>query len=237
MTRESIVARLAVLTALAGAALVACGGSTVSGIDTGADAGTGTGTGTGSESGSSTKRSTDDATNDGGSSTDASKTIAREPLNHRATAVACSHVRGPGDAQPIMGAMCHADADCTAGTNGRCLATKVAARTNSCSYDTCFVDADCGGKVCTCRESANDANRCEPGNCKLDADCGTGGYCSPSVDFDKTNFGFTGWWCHTKSDACVDDRDCPAMKKPNGKCAYDPKTSHWACSDALFLPP
>jgi hypothetical protein len=232
MTRGTFVAHLAVLVL---GALVACGGSTAGGIDNGADAGANTGAGSdgGSTSGGGGNTAEKDAGRD-----DASKTVAHAPVIHRATAVACSHVRGPGDAQPSMGAMCQADGDCTTGTNGRCLATKVAVRTNYCSYDTCFEDADCGGKVCTCREFASDANRCQDGNCKVDADCGAGGYCSPSVDPDKTNFGFTGWWCHTKSDECIDDTDCIGKdKKQNGKCAYDPKTSHWSCSDVQFLPP
>ncbi|MEA2751273.1 MAG: hypothetical protein QOI41_5416, partial [Myxococcales bacterium] len=125
--------------------------------------------------------------------------------------------------------------DCTTGTNGRCLKTKVAARNNYCSYDTCFTDAECGGQVCTCRELPNDANRCQAGNCKVDADCGAGGYCSPSADPDKTNFGTTGWWCHTASDECSDDTDCKGANP--AKCVYDPTLTHWTCSSMLFLPP
>ena len=121
------------------------------------------------------------------------------------------------------------------GADGRCLTTKVAARLNYCSYDTCFTDADCGGKVCTCRESPSDANSCQAGNCKLDADCGPGGYCSPSADPDKTNFGTTGWWCHTAADACIDDTDCNSSK--HEKCVYDPMLTHWTCSNQAFLPP
>jgi hypothetical protein len=224
--------------------LAACGGSTISGVSDADGGGTGTGSGTGSGSGKgngsgggtgSSGGSTDASTGEGGSTDGGKKVFTHVPAIHRATAVACSHDRGPGDFDPqIMNASCESDAECTMGTNGRCLTTKVAARLNYCSYDTCFTDADCGGTVCTCREFPNDANRCQSGNCKVDADCGAGGYCSPSADPDKTNFGTTGWWCHTATDACADDTDCTG----NGeKCVYDPTLSHWTCSSKAFLPP
>ena len=224
--------------------LAACGGSTTSGVNDG-DAG-GLGSGTGNGNGSGNGSGSGSGTGSSGGSSDASSggadgafdggRVTHVPAVHRATAVACSHDRGPGTADPqIMGAQCSTDAECTAGADGRCLVTTVAAHLNYCSYDTCFTDADCGGKVCTCRESPSDANTCEAGNCKLDSDCGAGGYCSPSADPDKTNFGTTGWWCHTATDACTDDTDCDSSK--HEKCVYDPTLTHWTCSSQAFLPP
>jgi hypothetical protein len=116
------------------------------------------------------------------------------------------------------------------------MVTVVAARLNYCSYDGCFTDAECGGKACTCRETPTDANRCGDGDCKVDADCGPGGYCSPSVAFDKINFGIAGYYCHTASDACVDDADCGGSSA-SAKCAYNPASARWACSTGMFLPP
>ena len=75
------------------------------------------------------------------------------------------------------------------------------------------------------------------GNCTVDADCGPGGYCSPSVDFDKTNFGVTGYFCHTASDGCKNDSECLTNSTPNAKCAYDKTSATWKCSAAQFLPP
>ncbi len=238
MTRASLAALFSstTLIALCGLGpLAACGGGTASGVhDT-----DGGGTGNGSSGSSGTSGGTGDGGTGGSdaSKSDGGKTITHAPAIHRATAAACSHDRGPGDFDTQnMNAMCASDAECTSGDNGRCLATKVAARTNYCSYDACFTDADCGNsKVCTCREFASDANRCDPGNCKVDADCGAGGYCSPSADPDKTNFGSTGWWCHTKLDECVDDTDCVAQS--GAKCVYDPAVSHFTCSSKMFLPP
>ena len=73
--------------------------------------------------------------------------------------------------------------------------------------------------------------------CKSDAECAGGGYCSPSVDPDKTNYGITGWWCHTAADSCIDDADCATDGGPVAKCAYDPGNTHWSCSSQEFLPP
>ena len=238
MTRVSLLSLFSsvALAALCGlGSLAACGGSTGSSPND-ADAATGGGGGGGGGAGGGEGGTSDGSSGSDGAA-DSGKVITHAPAVHRATAAACSHDRGPGDFDTqLMNAQCQADADCTMGTNGRCLRTKVAARNNYCSYDTCFADADCGGaKVCTCREFPNDDNRCQAGNCKLDADCGAGGYCSPSADPGATNFGTTGWWCHTAKDECADDTDCNSMKRE--KCVYDPMITHWSCSSQAFLPP
>ena len=237
MTTSAIAARVSGLAALGLVGFVACGGATA-GIGTD-PAGAGAG-GSGSDSGIDGAAQQDEGT-DASTTSDAAKKSNRIPVVHRATAVACSHDRGPGTAVSLMGGPsdCTKDADCTAGTNGRCMVTTVAARLDYCSYDLCFADSDCSGKVCTCRESASDANRCADGDCKVDADCGPGGYCSPTVAFDKINFGVTAYYCHTGADTCVDDADCTMSTNgpPGAKCAYDPSTKHWACSNMGFYPP
>lgn len=216
---------------------VACGGSAAS---IGNENGNGNGNGQGNDGGGfdSALGVGDDGGTTGNDAGSDAKSVTRIPTNHRASATPCSHDRGVGTADPqIMNPDCAKDADCTTGTNGRCLVTTVAAHLNYCSYDTCFADTDCGGiKVCTCREFPSDANRCAPGNCKVDADCGPKGYCSPSVDFDKTNFGVTGYWCHTAADECANDSDC-TDSNGHGKCAYNTQSATWKCSSALFLPP
>lgn len=172
--------------------------------------------------------------------------VTPPPAVHRASADACSHDRGPGDFDPLLtNAPCQSDTECTMGENGRCLTTKTAPRTNYCSYDTCFSDADCGGKVCTCRESPNDANRCDPGNCRVDADCGAGSYCSPSEDanqpnhYPQTKTAITGWWCKRVPpdwQSCADDGEC-YYDGFRGKCAYDTKVSHWTCLRETLVAP
>lgn len=239
MTRLSFAGLLSSFAVVCGMGVVAaCGGSTASGVND-ADSGTlGNGNGNGNGNGGGSSGGSADASSggvDGALVDGGKKVLGHAPAVHRATAAACSHDRGPGDFDTmIMSAQCSSDAECTAGADGRCLSTKVAARNNYCSYDTCFTDADCGGKVCTCREFPNDANRCDSGNCKVDADCGAGGYCSPSADPDRTNFGSTGWWCHTATDTCTDATDCTGAGE---KCVYDPALSHFTCSSKAFLPP
>jgi hypothetical protein len=117
----------------------------------------------------------------------------RVPKKHRAAGSACPSHRaaaepplcatGAGAGLPVD---CLQDADCAAGTNGRCLRGFGPARCGGvCSYDACSGDADCpGAQPCECRASATDLspNSCVSGsNCRVDADCGAGGFCSPSV--------------------------------------------------------
>lgn len=233
MKSGSIAVTAVCLAAFACVGVAACGGSaaSVSGGDGQSTAGPDAGQGANDDA-SSTRGG------DGGADAN-DKTTTKVPAVHRPAPVACSHDRGPGDAESMPNAVgdCTKDADCKAGTNGRCNYQKVAARITHCSYDTCFADSDCGAKVCSCREAASDTNACVGGDCQVDADCGAGGYCSPSVDFDKINFGVTSYYCHTAKDACIDDADCNKGGGAQAKCAYDAKTMHWACSSTGFYPP
>ncbi len=162
----------------------------------------------------------------------------RVPTSHRAMAEMCSTTRGPGTADPTLtGDECTTDAECTMGTNGRCMLNGLGARYDFCSYDGCAGDGDCmADEVCRCRESASDANVCTHGDCVTDADCGAGGYCSPSRGFDRINLGVMGYFCHSADDECVDDTDC-AGDGGQGACVWYPDRSHWACSSQGFFPP
>lgn len=160
------------------------------------------------------------------------------PMNHRATATACSNTRAAGSCSVVSSAdggvpvasACLNDTECTAGTNGRCLPVPRGISCQ-CSYDTCFSDADCNlGGPCACRpkngNASTAANVCLKGNCQIDADCGPGGYCSPTFDFGCGSYsGIVGYYCHTPKDACVDNSDC-AM----GDCRYNPAVGAWACA-------
>ncbi len=153
------------------------------------------------------------------------------PAKHRPTEIACPEQRGPGttNSNPQSWDECTQDSDCTAGTNGRCLQSKL----SFCSYDTCFSDSDCSdNRLCECRPSADDSapNSCIAGNCHIDADCGADGFCSPSVVDESSTCGYDsstgdGYFCHTPQDSCVDDSDCGSTSI----CAYNLPSSHWTC--------
>jgi hypothetical protein len=115
---------------------------------------------------------------------------------------------------------------------------------------------------CDCRGGASDtsANEClTTSNCRVDADCGPGGFCSPS---EVHNFCFCpspalctpgttacyagttqvscacgdacghGYFCHTKTDSCVDDRDCASGET----CNYDTTVGRWDCAICWPVP-
>lgn len=192
---------------------------------------------------------------DGSSPSDATEASAdarpdatpRAPQSHRPTAMACpadrpaSNCPFPNDGgAPPMG-VCFTNADCTAGTNGRCLAYGQIAQC-SCSYDTCSSDSDCNtGGPCACRLSSRvgrGANTCLPGNCRTDSDCASG-YCSPSLDFQCGSYsGVTGYYCRTAQDECVEDADCTGTTDAGlptgpGFCAYSREVGRWTCSHSF----
>jgi len=169
--------------------------------------------------------------------TSSSGTGARTPKVHRATETACNGARPPGGGgfgDPMD--KCMMDADCTAGTNGRCVAAL--GQPTFCSYDQCAADADCGSAtVCECRNPAQyNANICTHGTCRLDADCGAGGFCSPSAVTVYPNCltgidqGSIGYFCHQPADECVDDTDCGAM---GSVCLFRVSAMHWVCHTLL----
>jgi hypothetical protein len=163
----------------------------------------------------------------------------RVPKKHRATATACSMTR-PAGPDPGMGrGTCKADADCkdgAAGKNGRCVPSRAGF---TCSYDTCFDDATCGGKVCLCRSAAetvatSSTNHClTQGDCQADGDCGAGGYCSPSFSTCGNYAGVVSYYCHTAKDGCIDDEDCQGLDGGlggPGYCMFSPMETRWICA-------
>jgi hypothetical protein len=154
------------------------------------------------------------------------------PIDHRPAGQSCPTTRGPGNPDPgIFG--CTNDAQCDAGTNGRCNPALGGALMNVCTYDQCFQDSDCGtGVPCDCRSDFN-ANVCRSGsNCRVDGDCGANGYCSPSKpsSFSCT----TTYYCHTSQDRCINDSDCGDAG--SGICAYDQAHSRWDCAFFCAIP-
>jgi hypothetical protein len=159
---------------------------------------------------------------------------------HRERAVECQRRRGPGDA-PNKTGKCKSDADCTAGKNGRCVSFYGEGRVppfNQCSYDACFLDGDCGaGSLCVCGHDAGketgDGHVCVPASCRTDKDCGPAGFCSPSSALCSRG-SLPHYYCHTPSDECVNDEDCPKPAKegygttPTGR-RYSPEAGHFTC--------
>jgi hypothetical protein len=189
-----------------------------------------------------------------GGNPDTSSGVGGGPTYHRVTGAVCPSKRGPGSVagSPSLdyykktctgdqSDCCWSDSQCSSGSNGRC--NEGAKVQPSCSYDECLTDSDCpSGTPCLCRSSPSDdsPNSCVPGgNCVVDSDCGRGGYCSPSPSPDRCGPG--AYYCHTASDTCVNDADCPPIDGDPGlgfscvldsiapTCSYDAQAKHWAC--------
>lgn len=224
-----------------GSLLSACGGTTASGR-VGSNDGGPAGAGGSAASGGSGARS-----GAGGIGTGGGGGLGRAPALHRAQATACDDTRPYYDAgAPVVdGAVtggfvsCHTHQDCTSGLNGRCVGNGHDGW--RCDYDECLTDSDCTGDagagrmVCACSSGfRSDNNVCLAGNCRTDADCGANGYCSPTLG-DCGKYGgltaYSGYYCHTAADECVDDADCGGDGSYGTPyCAYSPITGHWACS-------
>ncbi|MBX7193422.1 MAG: hypothetical protein K1X94_15310 [Sandaracinaceae bacterium] len=156
--------------------------------------------------------------------TDAGMCMDLPPEPSRPVEVVCSPCRPPGPGGGGVGGECTTDADCTTGSNGRCLFGRAGA---FCSYDTCFRDSDCAAdQACLC-DASGGGNACVPAGCRTNNDCGPGLACSPTFGSCGHYFGFIGFECHTAADECATDADCGA-----GYCAFDPALAHWACSMA-----
>jgi hypothetical protein len=233
--------------ALVSSVLVACGSVTPLGTGTAGADGGGQAGAMGSAGAAGGAGASGGATGSAGAgsagATGSAGMSGRVPAKHRPSAVACSTDRpagacmapvAAGASAPTPG--CTKDSDCTAGSNGRCLALgRVAAC--SCSYDLCTTDADCAqtGGPCACRPDAQGivaptttaSNICLAGDCRVDADCGAEGYCSPSLGSCGAYSGVTGYYCHTPTDACVDDADCTAQG--GGDCRFNPTKKAWDC--------
>lgn len=166
---------------------------------------------------------------------------ADRPTQSRPVATTCAKARPAGKPGATANSTCKQDADCTAGHNGRCLATHHGdprqLAVDECSYDRCFVDADCGLGVCLCGHDAATADgehRCVLGDCRVDADCGSGGFCSPSYGLCSHDPHPTGFFCHSDRDECFTNSDCPKTKSDVARsthvqCGYSRATRRWVC--------
>ena len=230
----------------------ACSGRAIESPDASAgSAGTGESSGAaGASAGSSPGGATSAGASPGGAAGVAGATplagaggeTPREPEVHRPEPVACDHTRPSPEPNAPEGddmswVRCHSHADCTEGTNGRCGGNGHDGW--NCTYDSCFEDSDCGmaasgePQLCQCEGGfRSDNNLCLGGNCRLDADCGAGGYCSPSLGSCGNYLKVVGYFCHTPTDECTDDADCPAEANQFGPgyCAFMPEIGHWKCS-------
>jgi hypothetical protein len=106
-----------------------------------------------------------------------------------------------------------------------------------CAFDQCLTDADCAsGDVCACTIAgaylgigAYYGNVCVTANCHVDADCGPSGYCSASHGGHCG--AFTGFYCHTAADSCVDEtKDCVGC---GDICVYYPTVGAFTCGMEL----
>lgn len=195
----------------------------------------------------------------GGTQASSAACEGRVPIHHRPAGSACPQERAPGSVfvntcSPGWAGLCAQDADCTAGTNGRCLPNSRLNCAGQCYYDECFSDSDCpASQPCACRASASDsvANSCLAGsNCRVDADCGPCGFCSPtpvspicacdSPAFcnppdPHTSCGDScghGYFCHTPKDTCLEDSDCTG----SDRCNFDLPSQTWTCTPCMGVP-
>jgi hypothetical protein len=146
------------------------------------------------------------------------------PGSGRVAGPQCTGTREPGTARAeTNGGNCKADADCTAGKNGRCMSVGPRVLQNTCTYDDCMKDADCTGGPCECNTSMG--NRCLQGNCKVDGDCGSGGACGRSNNM-SCGGGDASYYCRSPKDDCVTDEDC----KKQQQCVYATDVGHWTCA-------
>ena len=169
----------------------------------------------------------------GAHTTETTVVTPRPPATHRPVASSCVGVNSPAEPGAIMypeQSQCTRHADCTEGTNGKCVnGIGMAGMIYSCVYDQCATDADCdAGMVCHCNGST--PARCLSfGNCQTDADCGGGGvgYCSPSMGWDCGGYHtIDSYHCHTPADSCMDDTDCTGRDY----CNYDEYDGRWKCT-------
>jgi hypothetical protein len=107
------------------------------------------------------------------------------------------------------------------------------------SPDLCWVDSDCADAgVCACQgrvrgwAGVSNGNVCITGNCRVDSNCGPGGACSPTYGDCGSFYGYTGYYCHTCADQCLNDSDCVdggVTGAPPGYCMYNPMVGLWTC--------
>jgi hypothetical protein len=187
-----------------------------------------------------------------GSSSSGSSAIAKfgPPGDHFPKGLGCRTDRGegipianPGSVEAICDAdagtncVCASDADCQAGSEGRC-GYAGAAVGDVCSYDECYASNDCAsGSTCACGDLATiSANVCVPSNCRFDTDCASG-YCSPTLsDSCSPTVSYSGAYCHTPNDDCSNDSDCGERQRgmfvgEGPACIFSMSAKKWVCTN------
>jgi hypothetical protein len=232
---EASGASLAASDSSVGSGSTASATGSAAGVYSGSLSASNTGAGAGSQSGSAVV--TSDAACDGA--------CLPAPVSHRPDDSECQVAAPVGTCHATSSttdnteAVCHTDSQCATGTNGRCQQlTGLSYDYCACTYDTCTTDGDCGpGQTCACHGAPNTdgaGNTCVPGNCRVDGDCGPGGYCSPSYGGEPiqgcpvAGRGLQGYYCHTVSDTCLDQSDCPNPFAES--CAYSATMGFWRCT-------
>ncbi len=113
---------------------------------------------------------------------------------------------------------CCSDADCTDNGQGFCVDFIIGycggappEEINTCRYDGCQDDADCGaGKICLPAGALGSVtNQCVPAACTDHAQCsaGAGGFCS--LLFSSQTCGHVELGCTYDTSGCRHVRDCP----------------------------
>ena len=168
-------------------------------------------------------------------------TDGTKATNHRVNDAQCLTPIGQGNCSCTTCSgpefTCKADADCKQGVHGRCIGHGGGPAGCFCTYDKCSGDSGCAnGSTCACRDSpymGSSGNQCVPGNCRVDSDCGKGGSCSPSGAWSVV-----GYYCHTPTDTCTNDDDCP-IRNCSGtptepRCVYSASVQSWQCQCIPF---
>jgi hypothetical protein len=128
---------------------------------------------------------------------------------------------------------CTTDSDCPSNQPCECRASTSSAQPNACvTGGECRVDADCGAAGYCSPSLIGTVGSCfGPATCWPDAGEGSCSMYTPAAGWVnvpcscRVNCGH-GYFCHTPSDACIDDAECEGR----GTCNYDTEAKHWSCS-------
>ena len=137
--------------------------------------------------------------------------VGERPLSRRS----CAPDAGPGD---WPGACCASDECATDAGPGFCVDFQVGycggaapPEVNTCRYDACAGDADCGpGRACVPAGAFGRVTSvCVEAPCAADGDCAAraGGECRPLLSGACGSIG--GFYCSYEDDPCRLDADCP----------------------------
>lgn len=153
---------------------------------------------------------------------------------HRASAVACdTAIEQPACRGDEGHRSCTTDAECTAGTNGKCISGMGQIGSYcGCEY-ACASDADCkADQACVCKEQAKVGHStCAPASCRTDADCDSG-RCGVSSHHNGcgTEVALA---CRSSADRCASDADCG--ERPCRVSSRGEGTPVWECQTSVCM--